>query len=128
MISAGVIAFRGAGGLECEQLAQRRWRVATRRRQKLGFADPEAGEIFLRQVDTAPDRVVGDVPQDVGELQGQPQLYRVLPRPRVRVLEDLDGGQAHRRGDALAVDTQAGERRVARRREVHPAAGDDVLE
>ena len=72
--------------------------------------------------------VLCDVAQDVGELERQPQLDRVVARARVVVAEDLDRGEPDRRGDALAVDAQLGKGRVAPRGQVHPAARDDVLE
>ena len=55
------------------------------------------------------------VAQDVRELQGHAELDRVLARARTPVAEDLDRGQPHRGGDALAVRAQVGEGRDSAR-------------
>ena len=52
----------------------------------------EASEVFLRQVDAAAIEVLGDVAEEVGQLEREPEVARVRLRVRRHRLED---GQHH---------------------------------
>ena len=89
---------------------------------------PAAAQILERQVDAAAREIVLDVAQDVGQLQRDAEVQRVVARPVAPAAEDPDADQADRRGDAPAVLEQVVERLVPRRVEIHRHAVDDVLE
>ena len=50
----------------------------------------ETPEVLARQVDAAAPPVLGDIAQDVRELEGEPEMHRVLASRRILVAEDLD--------------------------------------
>ena len=92
----------------------------------LGVAEPP--DLVERQVDAAPLGVRTEVAHDVRELERDPQVHRVVPRPGVRVAEDLDAGQADRRRHPVAVLVELLERGVAPLVDVHLDAVEDRLE
>ena len=92
------------------------------------FGHAEAREIFLRQVDPSVGEVDADVADDVGQLQREPEVERIVARPRVAAPEDLDADQSDRRGHATAVSGQLVEGRVTRSMQVHFDAIDEVVE
>src|SRR5207249_3320067 len=63
----------------------------------------EPAEVRAREVDTTAERVLGHVAQDVRQLEGEPELDRVLARGGVPVAEDLDAHEPHGAGHSIAV-------------------------
>ena len=86
------------------------------------------GKVLERQIHAASREVVGDVAQDVRELEGDAEVDGVIPGPVVPAAEDPDADETHRRGDAAAILVEIGERLVARGVEVHRDAVDDIVE
>ena len=128
MISAGAMRRRSSAGRSAAAWAycaraRSAWNSSSGRKRAGAGPSParaarqdllphaEARQVVQREVEPAQRGVRGDVAQDVDELERDAQLYRVFARARVVVLEDLDGGQAHRGGHALAVLAQLGEGR-----------------
>ena len=96
-------------------------------RQVLG-GHAEAPQVGLREVDAPDARVHLDVSKDVGDLERDAQVHRVLARPRVRVAEDLDAAEPHRGGHAIAVGVERVEGLVGGMVHVHLHPRDDLLE
>src|SRR5581483_9399388 len=97
--------------------------------EHVGLGAAEATEVLLRQVDAAARGVLGDVAQDVGELEGQPEVHRIVARRGVRVAEDLDAHEPHRARHVAAVTLEVVlPSRVAVADEVHLDPGDHGLE
>ena len=69
----------GAGDLEPQQLDDVRRR---RSRRQVGAGHAEPVEVLLRQVDAAAAQVLGDVADEVGELEGLAEGARVRPAAR----------------------------------------------
>src|SRR5216117_2559492 len=81
------VVLARARALERHHLPERLGAVAD---QHVLLAATELAEVRSRKVDAAPLRVLGHVAQDVGQLEGEAELDRVLPGRRVAVAEDLD--------------------------------------
>src|SRR4030095_6654001 len=83
---AAVVLTR-ARALERHHLAEALGEAA---REQVLLRDAEAAEVLARQVDASPRRVLGHVAEDVRQLEGEPELDRVLARRGILVAEDLD--------------------------------------
>ena len=73
--------------------------VARRHVEVLQFVDG--------QIDAATSRIFTDIADDVGELEGEAEIVRVLERLAILVAEDLGREQADHAGDAVAVERSA---------------------
>src|SRR4030095_12266871 len=120
-----LVVLAGARGLEGHEIHELRGVAALG--QVLG-GHSEAAQVGLGQVDAPDARVRVHVAQDVGELQGDAQVHRVLPRARIGVAEDLDAAEADREADPIAVGIERLERLVGRMVHVHLDPGDDLIE
>ena len=83
-------------------------------------------EIVERHVHAAARQIVLDVADDVGELQRDAEIQRVVARLRIAAAEDPDTDQADRRRDAVAILQQIVECLIPRRVEIHRHAVDHV--
>ena len=90
--------------------------------------DAETLEFVGRQVDAAAARILADVANDVGELEGEAEIVGVLQGAPVFVAEDLGGEQADHAGHPVAVEVQRLEVGIAGLRQVHFHAVDDLGE
>ncbi len=122
---ARCVVLVGARRLEGHELDEP-GRVPALRQIVRGHA--EAPQVLLREVDAPDARVHLDVAQDVGDLERDAQVHRVLARPRVRVAEDLDAAEPHRGGHAIAVGIERVEGLVGGMVHVHLHPRDDLLE
>src|SRR6185436_4889090 len=103
------------------------WRAAPP--QHVGFGASEAREVLERQVDAPAGRVFRDVAEDVRQLEGEPEVGRVVARGRVLIAEDLDRDQPNGRGDAIAVLREVAlPPRVSGAAEIHLDAVDHRVE
>jgi hypothetical protein len=91
-------------------------------------AAAEAAQFVLRQVDAAVIEVGLHVAHDVGELQGDPEVHRVVAPARMAAAEDVQADEPDRRGHAPAVLAQIIEGVVAAMAEIHLHAVDEVFE
>ena len=66
-------------------------------------------EVFERQIDAVARCVLGDVAQNVGQLEGNSGLLRQLFSAQIAVAEDADADQTDDRGDEIAVAVEIGE-------------------
>src|SRR5262245_10423690 len=115
-----------ARALERHHLPERRRAVAD---EHVLLAAAEAAEVRTREIDASPACVLGDVAQDVRQLEGEPELGRVLPCRGVPVAEDLDADEADGARHAVAVRLEvAVPRLVALPVEVHLDPLDDRRE
>ena len=95
---------------------------------EIRFGAPEAPQVLQRQVDAASGQIVPHVANDVGQLQGQPEVDGVLPRLGAATPENLDAHQPDRRRHALAVFDQLVEGLVAQPVQVHLHPVDERVE
>ena len=88
----------------------------------ISIAQPEGGQLVLRQINPAGCPIFAHVAQDVGELQRHAELDRVGDRLAARKADDVHGKKADGRSDAVAVGGQIIEGSVAGGRQVtrHP--------
>src|SRR5262245_59394635 len=101
-------------------------RVAAREHLVLGAA--EARQVLQRQVETAPGGVLAYVAQDVGELERDPEIARVVGRAGAVMPEDLDAQQPDGGRDEVAVLLELVEGPVAPARQVHRDPADEIRE
>ena len=92
------------------------------------FAAAVGAQILLRNIDATLLEITPHVAQDVGELQGDAEIDRVLLRRRLAAAEDVEADEPDGRRDANAVPVQFVERLVAARPEIHLDAFDERLE
>ncbi len=92
------------------------------------FGVAEAVEFVEGEVDAVAGQVFLNVAEDVGELHGEAEVYRVVFGFGVAVAEYLEADEANDGGDAIAVEAEIVEGLVAVVFEVHFDAADDVLE
>ena len=85
-------------------------------------------QVVERQVDAPPLEIGLDVAQDVGQLQRDAEVERVVGRPRAATAEDPEADHPDRRCHPAAVFEQIVERLIARRVEIHRDAVDHILE
>ena len=87
---------------------------------QVGRMQPEPGQISQRQVDPAAVEVLGHVPDEVGELEGEPELAGGFPGGgRLGRTEDRQHHRADHRRRALHVLQQVAVGRVRRHGQVH---------
>src|SRR6266581_226605 len=96
--------------------------------QKLRLAVTASGDFVQGQVDATARGVGLEVPEDVRELQGDPEIDGVGPAPAVAAAEDRQADQTHGRGHPEAIDPQLLEVPVACLPEVHRHTVEEVLE
>ena len=82
-------------------------------------------EFIQRQIDAPAPCILADVADDVGKLESDAEIMRIFKRPAVAVAENFRGKQSDHRGDAIAVELQRLEVRIAVLVEVHFHAVDD---
>ena len=92
------------------------------------FAAAVGTEILLRNVDATLLEIAPHVAQDVGQLQGDAEVDRVLLRRRLAAAEDVEADEPDGRRHANAVLVEVVERLVAARPEIHLDAFDERLE
>ena len=95
---------------------------------EIRFAAAVRAQILERQIESPLRQVHRDVADDVGQLQGDPEIGRVLLRRPSRVPKMFKADQADGRGDANAVLVEIGERLVAAGAEIHLDPFDQRLE
>src|SRR5439155_21098707 len=119
------IKLARAAALELEQTANRGGDVAAGE-----IVDGAAGgaEILERQIDATSTQIVLDVAHDVGELERDAEIQRVIAGGIARAAEDLDANQTDRGGYAPAILEQIRERLVSVPVEIHRHAVDYVRE
>src|SRR5438094_5583688 len=71
--------------------------------QKLTFLISKTGQVFLGQINSSSIRVDGQVSQDVGELEREPQVNGVVGRMSGTGAEDLQADQSDHGGYAITV-------------------------
>src|SRR5437773_6825829 len=96
--------------------------------QELRLAVTASGDLVERHVDATARGVSLGVPEDVRQLQGDPEIDRVGPASAVAAAEDRQADQADRRGHTETVDAQLIEVPVACLPEVHRHTVEEVLE
>src|SRR5204862_5389543 len=103
--------------------------VGTVAREHVVLPASETPEVLARQVDAAAPPVLGDIAQDVRELEGEPEMHRVLASRRILVAEDPDRDEPDGPRHAPAVLREvAVPRLVAVTPEVRLDTRDDRLE
>jgi hypothetical protein len=89
--------------------------------------ESELREILRRQVHAVAPRVLADVADDVGELEGETEVLGVLQRRRIAEAEDGGRKLADDAGHQVAIAAQRLEVGVAVVHEVHLHAVDDLV-
>ena len=121
----GLVKRSRAIGLELHQPLKAR---AVHAVEDLLRAHAKSREIVERQIDSAPARILADIAQDIGQLEGDSKVVGVDARDGIAIAENLDTHQPDGRGHAIAVETQIVEGLIARAREVHLDAVDKFVE
>ena len=96
--------------------------------QQLLRSVPEARHLGERQVDPAARGIGLEIAQDVRELQGDPEIDRVIPAAGVATAENRQTDQSDGGGDPPAVDAQLLEGLVTRDRQIHLDPGQEFLQ
>ena len=99
--------------------------------QDLPFAHPESLQILHRKINPSQLGILGDVAEDVGELEGDAQLLGIAFHDRAGCAEDPGAEQADHRGDPVAVGAEFLKGRVAgalRLPHIHEHATHDLRE
>src|SRR5262245_79510 len=102
------------------------WGVAAG--EELLLVAAEVPQILERQVDAAAGAVLAHVAQDVGELERDAEVVRIVHGGGMPAAEDLDAQEADGGGDQVAVLLELVEGPVAPAREIHLDAADQVRE
>ena len=84
-------------------------------------------QIFKGKIDPPPLEIRGDVAEDVGQLERDTKIERVVIRPRIGAAENADANQTHRRRNTATVLAEIVERIVLVLDEIHLDAVDHVI-
>ena len=106
-----------------EVAADRRQRRMAQHHARLGVADAVPFEDLARQIEPAALRVLVEVAQDVGQLQGAAERIGDGVRVRALIAEDVHRQMADRAGDPRAIEVerrQIGGANVFGRVHLHP--------
>ena len=95
--AAALTAARNHGGVICAKAQQLGYRWRLRSRQDIGLRDAKLGQHRQRQIDTIARGILTDVTQDIGQLQRQPKMDRIVARARLRTAKQRNTQQTHRR-------------------------------
>mmetsp|Transcript_73752 Transcript_73752/g.190306 ORF Transcript_73752/g.190306 Transcript_73752/m.190306 type:complete len:883 (+) Transcript_73752:544-3192(+) len=108
-----------------------------RRLHDVVLGNPELPQILERHVDSASARILADVPEDVGELEGETKIHGRLDGVLLELLSEVlqaieaqhrHGHEANGASHAVAVDLQLLKGLVPFLHQVHGHASDHVLE
>jgi len=117
--------FAGTGGLVVHQAGKIAVGFSG---EEAGFADVKTVEVFDGEVDAAEGGILGDVAEDVRELEGVAEVLGINGAPRIFATKDADADQANGAGDAPAVGTEIFGGGVVPGFDVHLNAEDDLVE
>src|SRR5262245_12440171 len=96
--------------------------------EQLLLVAAEVSQVLERKVDAAAGAVLAHVAQDVGELERDAEVARIVRGGGMPAAEDLDAEEADGGGDQVAVLLERAEGPVAPAREIHLDAADQVRE
>src|SRR5215470_19250727 len=109
----------------CHQLCKSGSRAAL---EKIASRHAKSGHLVLRQVNAAAAGVLADVADDVGELEGDAQIARVVSRSRAGVAEDFRRQQPDDAGDVVAIVLERRKVEITVLLKIHAHSVDDGLE
>src|SRR6266478_183527 len=84
-------------------------------------------KVFFREIDAAEFVVFVGVTDDVGELEGEAEVFREVQGARIAEAEDVSAGKTYRAGHAIAVFAETFERWIGLNGKVHLGAADEVM-
>ena len=123
--SAFFVVAPGTVGLEAKQFVNTESGFAT---AEILRGNAEMGKILFGDVDATEGIVLVNVTNDVGELEGQTELFGEVESSWVAEAEDVRAGEADSAGDAVAIFAETVEGGIGADSEVHFGAGDEVVE
>src|SRR6266513_2654090 len=96
--------------------------------QDIGGRHAETLHVVHGQVDPVLACVLADVADDVGELECDTEVFRILERARIAVAEDLSGEQADDARDVVAIMLQRSPVEITGLGEIHFHPVDDLVQ
>src|SRR5437879_9209035 len=86
------------------------------------------GHNLLGQINAPALVVFMDVTKNVGDLEGEAELFREIQSACAGETEDVGAGQTDRSGDAIAILAQTFEGRVRANRQIHFRATNEIVQ
>ncbi|PYT60759.1 MAG: hypothetical protein DMG35_10480 [Acidobacteria bacterium] len=90
--------------------------------------DAITGHILFGQINAPALVVFMDVTKNVGDLEGEAELFREIQSACAGETEDVGAGQTDRSGDAIAILAQTFEGRVRANRQIHFRATNEIVQ